>query len=140
MNTMPKKVLAFALGGAILSGSVQADPYLRDVAIQLAPAAAHGYVTHAFDGRHTQDSFLDLGIFLEEGVDYRIQGACDRDCYDMDLQLFNGSGQPVSSDLAPDAFPVVWAKSNASGYYTLRVSMPQCDLNPCTYGVVAVAE
>lgn len=140
MNTMPKKVLAFALAGAILSGSVQADPYLRDVAIQLAPAAVGGHVTHAFDGRLTRGAFRDLNIFLEKGVDYRIQGACDRDCDDMDLELFNGSGRPVSSDLAPDAFPVVWTKSNASGYYTLRVSMPQCDINPCTYGVVAVAE
>ena len=52
-----------------------------------------------------------------------IYGACDIDCSDMDLFLYDGSSL-ISEDSLGDDFPIVTAPYE--GYFTLQVSMYSC--------------
>ena len=53
-----------------------------------------------------------------------IYGSCDQDCADLDLFLYNSSGQLVDNDVAVDSVPIVTAPYE--GNYTIEVSMPNC--------------
>ena len=53
-----------------------------------------------------------------------IRGTCDEDCLDLNLSLYDSTGNLVSEDVALDAEPVVTAPHN--GQYILEVSMPSC--------------
>lgn len=133
--------IAFAtLASAFLSGPSQADPYLREVAIQLRTAVAGEDIAYVHNGDLPDGYHQDLTLFLESGTPYRIHGACDRDCADLDLELFDRSGQLIVSDVELDDFPILWVTVRRSGSYTLRVSMADCGISPCTFGVAAVTE
>ena len=60
---------------------------------------------------------------LNGGIRYHIMGACDTDCSDMDLVLYDPSGKQVSSDVEDDDFPIVSASPSKTGTYSLRVMM-----------------
>jgi hypothetical protein len=71
---------------------------------------------------------------FERGKDYHIMGACDTDCSDLDLTLYDGSGNEVAEDVAADDVPIVSASATRSGKYSVRVYMANCDVEPCRYG------
>lgn len=54
-----------------------------------------------------------------------VYGACDSDCSDLDLFLYDMSGNVVSSDTLMDAVPIVTAPSE--GNYVVEVTMPSCN-------------
>ena len=61
------------------------------------------------------------GYFLEGEYIY---GDCDQDCFDLDLFLYDASGQLVYQDTEPDSAPVVVAPFE--GNYFIEVSLPNC--------------
>ena len=72
-------------------------------------------------------------VWLSAGQRYLVAAACDRDCSDVDLQLFSPAGIEVDSDLGSDDEPIVYATPARSGTYRIRVSMPSCSVDPCEY-------
>lgn len=66
---------------------------------------------------------------------YRILGACDIDCADMDLSVFNPAGALIAEDVELDSFPVVNFQVPRAGRYTLDIDMIDCEVAPCSYVV-----
>jgi hypothetical protein len=117
------------------------DAWVRQVRTQLT-AAGHvfeeqGYeLTHRiYTGSLADDGAEIVQLDLEVGMEYQIMGACDQDCTDLDLTLFDGNGNVVDSDLLDDDVPVVSVTVRRSGAFRLRVSMATCSDEPCRYGI-----
>lgn len=53
-----------------------------------------------------------------------IFASCDMDCSDLDIQLYDASGNMVDQDLLPDANPIVTAPY--AGNYEVLIIMPAC--------------
>ncbi len=85
-----------------------------------------------------QGERAELAVKLTGGKSYKLVGACDGDCKDMDIQIVDLNGQEVDRDELDDDFPIVHVPQ--SGNYTVRVIMASCSASPCAYGVRAYAK
>jgi hypothetical protein len=141
-----KRVIATALLGAVFltagAGALQAqDEWARQVRGLLDRAsesfASRGYrMSHdIFQGRLDDDATDDLSVQLRAGQEYEIIGACDNDCQDLDLVLYDDNGNTVDSDLATDDFPIVSVTPRRNGRFRIHVSMANCTAEPCRFGV-----
>lgn len=81
----------------------------------------------------------DWGVSLEAGVRYRIVGACDNECSNVDIQLVDSGGSIVAQDVLADDFPVVDFTPNAAGAYQVRMLMRTCTFAPCYAGARLLA-
>ena len=85
--------------------------------------------------------FVDAGeqesitVSLQSGVEYMMVGVCDNDCSDIDLRLYDPSGDEVDVDIEMDDTPVVSITPGRSGNYRLDVIMVTCSTSTCFYGV-----
>ncbi len=77
----------------------------------------------------------DLVVNLTEGVQYAFIGACDADCGDLDLSLYDPRGALLAQDILPDAVPVVTYVATESGPHSLAASMARCLASSCYYGI-----
>ena len=139
---MKRFALIAAAGALLLAPAAHAqDAWVQQVRTQLSAAGsvfeANGYVlTHRiYTGSLNDDGEEMVQLDLDVGREYQIMGACDGDCSDMDLTLYDGSGNVVDSDLLDDDVPVVSVTVSRSGTFRLRVSMASCSAEPCRYGV-----
>lgn len=66
-------------------------------------------------------------------------GLCDADCSDFDIELFDGAGREVYSDLETDDVPVVFTTASEAGRYRASVGMVECSVEPCYYGIALYA-
>lgn len=74
-------------------------------------------------------------VELAGGTAYRIIGACDDDCTNMDIELIDmTTGGVVASDMLPDDFPIVDFTPAANGRYMVRMLMQSCSVAPCFAG------
>ena len=74
-------------------------------------------------------------VDLVGGTTYRIVGACDDDCSNLDLELIDvTTGGVVASDMLQDDFPVVDFTPQANGRYIVRLLMQACTVAPCFAG------
>ncbi len=81
-------------------------------------------------------------VELVAGTPYRIIGACDDDCENIDLELIDVStGGVVGSDMLATHvpprradFPVVDFTPQANGRYVVRLLMQTCSVAPCFAG------
>lgn len=98
-----------------------------------------GYsLTHEiFTGSLNDDAKDTVNLDLSIGTEYYIVAACDTDCSDVDLVLYDPAGNEVDSDTLMDDFPIVQVTAPRSGTYSVHVSMATCSVNPCRYGVGA---
>jgi hypothetical protein len=76
-----------------------------------------------------------LTLSFQAGTDYMIVGACDQDCSDLDLRLYDPNGNEVDEDIELDDTPIVDATASSSGRYRVDVIMVSCSTEPCFYGV-----
>ncbi|HEX8906703.1 MAG TPA: hypothetical protein VF771_17765 [Longimicrobiaceae bacterium] len=74
-------------------------------------------------------------VRLDIGTLYQIMGACDNDCTDLDLTLYNSAGNEVDSDLQVDDYPVVSVEPGRTATYRIKVTMARCSAEPCRYGI-----
>lgn len=70
-------------------------------------------------------------LTLKRGETYRILGACDNECSDLDLELVDPAGKIIERDTLPDSEPVINIRPAADGVFTARVVMKTCTLAPC---------
>jgi hypothetical protein len=74
-------------------------------------------------------------VNLNSGTAYRIIGACDNECSNMDIELIDvRTGGVVASDTLPDDYPVVNFTPPANGQYIVRMMMITCTIAPCYAG------
>lgn len=110
--------------------------------MKLIDAAAETYFENGFRyGGFTHEGSLDDGgserltVRLGAGADTQLIGACDTDCSDLDLTLYDSSGKEVDSDLQPDDFPIVSIHPARNATYTILVQMVECSADPCRYAI-----
>lgn len=74
-------------------------------------------------------------VNLVGGTPYRVLGACDNECSNLDIELIDvATGGVVASDMLPDDYPVVNYTPSANGAYIVRVIMQTCTIAPCYAG------
>lgn len=84
-----------------------------------------------------EDSF---SFTLKKGMDYKIISACDADCSDIDLVLYDENDKKIGDDLKDDGLPVVEVAPKWTGEFTLKVKMFSCKSNPCYYGISIIGK
>jgi hypothetical protein len=76
---------------------------------------------------------------LEAGRPYRFVGACDYECSNVDLELWDAGGRVVARDLMQNDTPVMDYTPTSGGLYTLRIMMQTCTITPCYAGARGLA-
>ena len=89
---------------------------------------------HLDNGASTSHEMTVVG-----GNQYVLFGACDNDCTDVDLKIYDTSGNMLMQDVEVDDTPVLTFTANGSGKYRVQVVMATCNRNPCFYGVQLMA-
>lgn len=136
-------ITAAAVAAAILVPATARaqDAWVRQVRSILSQVGqtyeANGYelTHHIYTGSLNDGGAEVVRLDLDVGMEYQIMGACDEDCSDLDLILYDGRGNVVDSDMLDDDYPVVSLTVTHSGMFTVRVSMAECSLEPCRYGI-----
>lgn len=73
-------------------------------------------------------------VNLNGGAQYRVIGACDNECTNVDIEVADASGRVLASDVLPDDYPVVTFTAPANGAYQVRIIMRTCTIAPCYAG------
>lgn len=84
-------------------------------------------------GALNSDQEIRFPVRLLAGMDYQVLGVCDNDCEDMDLIIYDPSGQTVDSDVLTDAVPMLELTASVSGEYRIAALMITCTVEPCGY-------
>jgi len=125
-----------ALMGIPLKQSAQniIDKQLLRVGVILA---LDGYsITHDIKYGSLYDNRYDNYYFsLSRGWTYKIYAACDGDCGDIDLCLYDENGNKIDCDETTDDQPVVEVTPKWTGRFRLKVHMYDCRINPCRFGI-----
>jgi hypothetical protein len=91
-------------------------------------------------GSLTTDQAINFPDTLQGGLEYRMVGVCDRDCFDLDLALLDPSGAEVASDFLEDALPILAHVPDTTGEYQVQVIMVACGVEPCAYRIATYAK
>jgi hypothetical protein len=83
-----------------------------------------------YEGRSDEYNFT-----LKSGWDYQIVSVCDQDCGDIDLCLYDQNGNKIGCDETSDDVPVIAVSPKWTGKFELRVTMYDCDINPCSFAI-----
>lgn len=140
---MKRAALAAATAAALAATAALAaqDQWSQQVRNMLQEAsgrfAQQGYrPSHEVYTSSLNDDARELvTLVLDAGKHYYVMGACDTDCDDLDLLLFDPAGNEVSSDVLDDDFPIVEARVRQTARYRVEVRMPGCSAEPCRYGI-----
>ena len=142
VRTARATLILLALTGA---GSVLATSYADQVVDNLQ--SRYDYWRNRGDGWTRLPDLRDTGLLREgangtvtytlvKGNTYKIVGACDNDCSDIDLVLRDEGGNLIDSDTETDDIPVVQVTPLRTGTFTLKTIMVKCsDSIGCDYGV-----
>ena len=76
---------------------------------------------------------------MNVGYEYRIVGVCDRDCTDLDIRLFDGSGGLIIEDTSTSSQPIVGVIPSTGGAFNIQVNMYACTVAPCYYAIALYA-
>jgi hypothetical protein len=79
-------------------------------------------------------------IRLEGSYGYLFMGACDEDCSDLDLFLYDDTGRLLAAQEEVTDVPVLEYAAPFAAELTLRVRMYSCNVEPCAYGVATFRE
>lgn len=74
-------------------------------------------------------------VTLNSGIEYRLLSACDNDCSDIDIVVYDESGNQVASDTGRNDKPVVTVIPRWTGRFRIKVTMYKCSNSPCAYGI-----
>lgn len=80
-----------------------------------------------------------LSINLKARTSYKVVAVCDEDCRDLDLVLFDENNNEISRDKTTDNKPIVEVIPKWTGKFNLKVTMYNCNQNPCYFGVTVLA-
>ena len=74
-------------------------------------------------------------VRFEGGRSYLLTAACDQDCADLDLFLYDRAEQLVMEDVEVTDSPMLEFQPRTSGEYLVRVRMADCGADVCIYGI-----
>ena len=141
---MKRKALTLAaLGAAFLATTAAAaqDEWVAQVR-RLLQQVGHYYeergytMTHRiYTGSLNQGRNEMVSLQLEIGTEYQIMGACDTDCSDLDLVLYDAAGNQIDEDVEMDDAPIVTVAPRRTATYRVKVVMANCSAEPCRYGI-----
>ena len=81
--------------------------------------------------RNGQTDVYSLNLY--RNYSYQIVAVCDGDCGDIDLCLYDESGNEIDCDKGVDDIPVVEVTPKWSGRFKIWVRMYDCQVNPCRF-------
>jgi hypothetical protein len=102
-----------------------------------------GMGVHAALGYQRDESNFDIvgplrlerpylwAVYLREGVSYRVYGACDDHCRDLDMEIYGTDGHLADRDIAADDVPYVQITPTQSGRHFVRIWLYACAAEPC---------
>jgi hypothetical protein len=130
-------VLALTLALSPLSLNAQGRPGSLGQQIGSLAAAVLGYPTavETFSGMLSSERSETRVLRLDPNLEHLVLAACDADCPDVDLALYETSGDVVASDRDLDAFPALFIPAGHTGNHSLVVTMARCSIAPCRYDV-----
>jgi hypothetical protein len=146
---MKRATLALATAAALVASSsafTRQDQWVQQVRRMLQSASQHyqeqGYhMSHEiYTGSLNDDAHEFVAVTLDGGSSYQLMGACDNDCNDMDLVIYDPDGREVDSDVLDDDFPIVSVDAGRTARYRVEVRMPGCTREPCRYGIGVFAK
>ena len=90
--------------------------------------------------RRSRDEFREpassnLIFTVAPGKTYWLYGACDDDCYNLDLEGLDEDGNSLDDDKNPDAEPVLLIAGEDVTRLRVIVEMTGCDEDSCAFGV-----
>lgn len=131
-----------ACGGSRSSATTGPSEYTRQVQGYLANIASaaekQGFrrvVGGPVFGSLNDDEKSSHEMTVVAGVEYVLFGACDNDCTDVDLIVYDQNGRMVKRDILADDKPVVMFSATRSAKYRIEVVMAVCSTEPCRYGL-----
>ena len=131
---------AVALIGVATVASAQ-DAGWREIIMKQMEAGGESLAKAGFSptgpvyfGALNQGESIIVGVQLDAGKSYKIVGACDRECKDLDIVLYDASGTVVDKDVEEDDVPIVEYRPSSTGKYRIEISMATCSANPCHVG------
>lgn len=123
---------------------VAAEPAAaQDYDRQVRGYLEHGLAAHAVEGYAPERTVPDLivplqldrpflwSVFLRQGVAYRVYGACDDNCSDLDMEIYGADGRLVDRDAAPDDTPYVQLTPSETGRHYVRLWLYACTAGSC---------
>jgi hypothetical protein len=132
--------LCLAVG---LPGSAMAQEEWRSpvVAAQMVAAnksfGGQGYTPTAWakqdDLKAGGASVFEINIVPGDAI--MMLAVCDKACTDLDIQVFDPSGNQIGADEESDATPIVKFTGASEGLFKVRVTMVNCSAPTCAIGV-----
>lgn len=134
-------VLAAFAGGALAQdGAARVRAYLE---YGMAAYESAGYARDRTIPDFAADLSLERpyvwSVFLRQGVTYRVYGACDDNCSDLDLEIYGADGRLEARDVARNDTPVVEITPAASGRHYVRLWLYACSAEFCAVAARVVA-
>jgi hypothetical protein len=107
----------------------------NDLARKRSELLAQGYQSEgeSLSGSIARQKSEHRTLTLEAGVQYAIVGACDDECYDIDLVLTDAADSTLVRDVMPDDTPVIAFTVPATGQYGLETVMFSCRMDSCIW-------
>lgn len=141
MNKILSTSSAIALfGTALLTPNVavadsnQARLYLEGAAYDELPD--YDFTGRPYAGSIAAGQVAYRTVRLQAGIEYAFLAACDNDCSDVDLYLYDRSGQTLfDSDTGLDDYPLITYIPSTTGNYRLQVQMYTCSNSSCGYAL-----
>ena len=133
-------VLVFGAGAAAQDRAAQVRSYLEE------GMAVHRGIGYSHDAG-SPDVIVPLRldhpfiwpVYLTRGVTYRAYGACDDHCSDLDMEIYDASGNLADRDTATNDTPYVQIMATQTGRAYVRVWLYACSAEPCTVGMRLVS-
>ena len=131
-----------ALGAGLAFLALTGEAFAQDHEQQVRAYLEHGLQRHAplgFSGDALPDLVTPLRldhpylwtVNLRAGVTYRIYGACDDNCADLDMELYGADGQLADRDVRRDDTPYVQITPVRSGRHNVRIWLYSCRAAGC---------
>jgi len=115
--------------------TVQVRGYLERLGSNAEKQGFSRVVSGPVYGSLNDDAEGSHDMTVSGGTEYVIFGACDNDCTDLDLLIYDADGGLVRRDVAADDRPVLVFTPRKSGKYKIKVVMAICADEPCRYGL-----
>ncbi len=97
--------------------------------------------THDFEYEYLDDSETDyFNLSLDSGLDYKIVAVCDEDCSDIDMWIYDSSGNLIDADELDDDTPIVDVTPRWDGKFKIKIKMYECTREPCKVGIGVFAQ
>ena len=103
-----------------------------DIFFSPDPDVITGFTNQGETTRHT--------VSLRGDWENIIVVACDQDCDDIDMSVYDAYGDFVAEDTSTpdDDFNVAAIFELSPGTYDVEITMYQCSVNPCEYAIILI--